>query len=230
MPDPRILDTAADLKARLETERKGVPFLFFRDGEGMQRIVTLDPADDELSVGRDAECDFCFEWDARVSRLHARIERSGGSWAVYDGGLSRNGTFLNGERVSGHRVLKDRDALLFGMTHVRFRDPGPKQSSTVASAHHVAVLRMSPAQRKVLIALCRPYKDRPPFARPASNQDIAAELVIGVESVRTHMRALFATFEIDELPPHEKRGRLVEEAFVCGAVRDSDLEDEPPRR
>jgi DNA-binding CsgD family transcriptional regulator len=222
VPAFRTLDTPADLKRRLEAERDGMPFVFFHDGEGKQHIIALDRVRDSLSVGRDDDCDVRLGWDERVSRLHARLERSGGSWTVYDGGLSRNGTFLNGERVSGPRVLKDGDQLCFGTTEICFRDTSAKQSSTVSTAGF-AGLAVSPAQRKVLIALCRPYKDHSAFAKPASNREIAEELVLSVESVKTHLRALFAKFGLDDLPQNEKRVRLVEQAFVRGLVHDSDL-------
>jgi pSer/pThr/pTyr-binding forkhead associated (FHA) protein len=223
MPDPRFLDTPADLKRRLEAEREGMPFLFFRDGEGKQRIVTLDPASDYVSIGRDTRCDVCLDWDDKVSRLHARLERSGVLWTVYDDGLSRNGTFLNGERVQGHRVLDDRDELRVGTTEISFRDTTPKRSRTVTLVAQRTSPVVSPAQRKVLVALCRPYKQRSGFARPASNREIAAELVLSVDAVKSHLRALFAKFALDDLPQNEKRMRLVEQALHYGLVREHEL-------
>jgi hypothetical protein len=43
--------------------------------------------------------------------------------------------------------------------------------------------------------------------------------------VRTHLRALFALFGLQEVPQGEKRLRLAEEAFRTGVVRESDLGD-----
>jgi len=223
VPDPRFLDTPADLKRRLEAEREGTPFLFFRDGEGKQRIVTLGPARNYVSIGRAAGCDVCLDWDDRVSRLHARLERSGFLWTIHDDGLSRNGTFLNGERVQGHRVLSDRDELRVGTTEIRFRDTTPRRSRTVTLAASRISPVVSPAERKVLVALCRPYKQRSGFARPASNREIAAELVLSVDAVKSHLRALFAKFALDDLPQNEKRMRLVEQAFRHGLVRENEL-------
>lgn len=212
-----------DLKRRLEAEREGVPFVFFRDQEGNQRIITLGPARESLSVGRDDGCDVGLSWDGMVSRLHARFERSGGSWTVYDGGLSRNGTFLNQQRVDGHRVLNDRDQLRFGTTEMCFRDPRPQRSRTVMLSKERAGPTVSVAQKKVLLALCRPYKHHSGFARPASNRDIADELVLSVDAVKSHLRNLFAKFALDDLPQNEKRMRLVEQALQHGLVRDSEL-------
>jgi len=223
VPAPRFMDTPMDLKRRLEAERKGSPFMFFRDGEGNQSIITLDPGRESLSVGRDEGCDIGLSWDGKVSRLHARLERSGGSWTVYDGGLSRNGTFLNQERVHGHRVLNDRDELRFGTTEICFRDPAPQRSRTIILGTEQAAPSVSVAQKKVLLALCRPFKDHSAFARPASNRDIADELFLSIDAVKSHLRNLFAKFELDDLPQNEKRTRLVEQAFQHGLVRDSEL-------
>jgi hypothetical protein len=221
--DQPILDSPADLKQRLEAERDGVPFVHFRDDGGTQHIITLNPAREQLSIGRQEGCEICLGWDAGVSRLHARLEHSGGSWTVYDGGLSRNGTFLNGERVHGHRVLSDCDVLRLGTTEMCFRDPKPQRSRTVLLDADQLAPALSPAQRKVLVALCRPYRHRSSFARPASNKEIAEELVLTVEAVKSHLRALFAKFKLEDLPQNEKRMRLVEQALQQGLVRESEL-------
>jgi ATP/maltotriose-dependent transcriptional regulator MalT len=74
-----------------------------------------------------------------------------------------------------------------------------------------------------LVALCSPYKNDSAFARPASNRDIASELVVSVDAVKTHLRALFAKFALDGLGQNEKRMRLVERALQLGAVRETEL-------
>ena len=40
------------------------------------------------------------DWDSEISRVHAALERIGDDWTVVDDGLSHNGTYLNGERVT----------------------------------------------------------------------------------------------------------------------------------
>jgi hypothetical protein len=56
-----------------------------------------------------------------VSRLHAVIEWTGTYWAVVDDGLSRNGTFVNGERLTGRRRLRSGDVIWIGATEVTYR-------------------------------------------------------------------------------------------------------------
>ena len=86
------------------------------------------------------------------------------------------------------------------------------------------VVQLSPAQRRVLIALCRPFRDDDGFATPASNQQIADELVLSVEAVKTHLRALFERFDVGDLPRQAKRAELVKRAFQLGAISPRDLD------
>jgi hypothetical protein len=79
------------------------------------------------------------------------------------------------------------------------------------------------AQRRVLVALCRPFKHQTSAATPATNPQIAAELHRTVAAVKTHLRALFHAFGIEDLPQQQKRRRLVALAFATGLVSDRDL-------
>jgi hypothetical protein len=67
---------------------------------------------------------------------------------VYDGGLSRNGTFLNGKRVQGHRVLYDSDRLIIGATDLCFRDTTPQQPSIVMAGETLAGPHISRHRRR----------------------------------------------------------------------------------
>jgi len=225
MPPRRIVPNPADLKRQLEAERRGIPFLLFHDAEEEQHLITLAPESDSLSIGRDTECDVCLNWDEQVSRLHALLTRSGGSWTVYDGGLSRNGTFLNAQRVDGHRVLHDGDRLHIGATDIVFRDPSPKQPSTVKAGEKLAELHISRAEKRVLVALCAPYRNNLAFASPASNQAIATRLFLSVEAVKGHLRVLFSKFGLERLPQNEKRARLAADALRLGVVSGSDFRE-----
>jgi hypothetical protein len=104
-----------------------------------------------------------------------------------------------------------------------FRDPAPRRSRTIILGTEQAGPAVSVAQKRVLLALCRPYKDHSAFARPASNRDIADELFLSIDAVKSHLRNLFAKFDLDDLPQNAKRTRLVEQAFQHGLVRDSEL-------
>ena len=134
-----------------------------------------------------------------------------------------NGTFVNGERVTGRRRLRDGDELRFGGTAIVFRAPVARETDGTAAAPPRPAMHLSEAQRRVLVALCRPFKDGSAFATPATNQQIADELFLSVDAVKTHLRALFAEFGVDDLPQNQKRARLVELALRRGHVSQRDL-------
>lgn len=216
--------TPAELRERLAAERRGVPFLLYRDESTGQRIVDLVAERTRLTLGRSPENDVSLEWDDEVSRLHAELERVGEHWLIVDDGVSRNGTFVVGERVNGRRRLQDGDVIRLGGTAIVFRQPGRRVALTTRVSDQIDLAgSVTEAQRRVLVALCRPFKGGATYATPATNPQIAAELVLTVAAVKTHLRTLFKTFGIDELPQQEKRLQLVALAFSTGLVTDRDL-------
>jgi len=215
--------SVSDLKARAEAERAGRPFLLYRDGDDRQQLFFFEPGFAHATVGRRAPADLLLDWDDQVSRLHARFERVQDAWEVVDDGLSSNGTFVNGKRLSGRCRVNDGDTLRFGTTMSTFRSPGRQQSGTADAAEAPAAVSLSSSQRRVLVALCRPYKGRSGFASPATDQQIADELFLSVGAVRTHLRVLYAKLRVDELPRNETRVRLVEQAFSAGLISERDL-------
>jgi DNA-binding NarL/FixJ family response regulator len=82
---------------------------------------------------------------------------------------------------------------------------------------------LTDTQRRVLVALCRPFGESTSFTKPATNQQIASEVFLSVEAVKMHLRALFAKFELTELPQNEKRVRLAECALQFGVVTQREL-------
>jgi pSer/pThr/pTyr-binding forkhead associated (FHA) protein len=220
----RRVASAPELKAQIEAERAGRPFLVYRDGGGEQVIATVAEGSEELWVGRAESADLRLAWDEEVSALHAQVEVVRDECTLVDDGLSRNGSYVNGERVHGRRHLRDGDVLRFGRTEVLYRRPGEgAPEETVIASEAPAAATISPAQKKVLVALCRPYKDGGKFATPATNQEIAAELHLSVDAVKTHMRALFEKLEVGDLPQNQKRVAVAERALNAGAVTQRDL-------
>ena len=214
-----------ELQQRLGADRRGAPYLLFRDDAGGQRILALADQAPQLTIGRAPGCDVCLEWDEGVSRAHARLERLGSdAWMLVDDGLSRNGSIVNGERLRQRRRLADGDVLRFGATCVLYRAPALQAGRTVTMAPSSTEIELSPAQRRVLVALCRPYREAGSFATPASNQQIADELVLSIDAVKTQLRALFEKFDVEPLARDLKRTRLVERAFETGVISRRDLD------
>jgi serine phosphatase RsbU (regulator of sigma subunit) len=82
----------------------------------MAFMSTLDPSgetnrfdlkDGETVIGRHPDCDIVVEVGA-VSRFHAKVVRRGTDFVLEDQG-SRNGTFLNGQLISGGQALREGD-------------------------------------------------------------------------------------------------------------------------
>jgi pSer/pThr/pTyr-binding forkhead associated (FHA) protein len=94
----------------------------FHDGTGKQHAVTLDDEQSPITVGRRDDNHVALAWDHEVSRRHARLLRAPAGWTLVDD-ESRNGSYLNGQRVSEPHPLRDGDVLRFGDTVVLFRAP-----------------------------------------------------------------------------------------------------------
>lgn len=216
--------TAGELKAQIEAERAGVPFLIFRDGSGRHHLYVLDDDREQVTLGRRSSADLALSWDSEVSRLHAELVRKGVEWTLADAGLSLNGSFVNGQPVKGQRRLHDGDAIRVGATVIVFRNPRDQEShATAPSSDLLRVVSLTPAQRRVLVELCRPFKDSAAFVTPPTNEQIAGGLFLSVDAVKKHLRALFEKFGVEHLPQNEKRARLVERAFAGGFISDAEL-------
>jgi pSer/pThr/pTyr-binding forkhead associated (FHA) protein len=211
--------TPQELQARLQAEGLGAPFLVYRSGDGRQRLVTLHPGKSRVTIGRGPSNDVALGWDTEVSRLHAELEKLGGEWTLVDDGLSRNGTWLNGAKVVNRQRLRDGDVIQAGQTLIAVRVPkGGGSRPKVAAGGRAAIPQLTPTQKRVLEALCRPYKETE-FATPATNQAIGEELFLSVDAVKAHLRALFAAFGVEDLPQSQKRSVLAVRAMQLGLVR-----------
>jgi Protein of unknown function (DUF3662)/FHA domain len=73
---------------------------------------------DGVVIGRSRDADVVLD-DPNVSRRHAEVRPSGGSWIVRDLG-STNGVKVNGRRIQGPQSLKTGDAIELGTARVTF--------------------------------------------------------------------------------------------------------------
>jgi hypothetical protein len=86
-------------------------------GPGLREGATIDVAA-PIVVGRDPASGIRLDGDEFASGRHARIDPvADGVW-VEDLG-STNGTFVNGERVTGRQALEPGDVLRVGETELR---------------------------------------------------------------------------------------------------------------
>ena len=75
----------------------------------------LVPIDTEITVGRGGGCALVLADDQYASTVHARVFRRGNDLFV-DDLESRNGTFVNGKRITSTTKVRRGDQLQFGGT------------------------------------------------------------------------------------------------------------------
>jgi FHA domain len=211
----------AELVALERATREGEPFLFTRDGDGTLRFACLQGA--RLVLGRAPGSEIEVAWDPRVSGVHAYLERRGRQWGLQDDGLSRNGTLVNGERLRGQRALRDGDVVQVGDTLLAVHDPQAEDIVATLEAPAVPAPRVSQAQRRVLVSLCRPFAGgralRGPREQPADRRGPRAQPRRGEEPHAGAVRRV----RVEDLPPNEKRTRLAERVLTSGVVRVEEL-------
>jgi pSer/pThr/pTyr-binding forkhead associated (FHA) protein len=218
------VSTPPELRDRLEAEGRGNAFLLYRDGEGRQVIFELEDGRDRVAIGRRTSSDVPLAWDPEVSRIHAALERLGDAWVLSDEGLSHNGSWVNGERVHGRRRLRGGDVLSIGGTLIAYWTPGGASvhEPTRTALQAGMAVAVTPAQRRVLLALCRPLAGGR-YTVPASNRQIAEELVLTVDTVKGALTQLFEAFGLEDVPPNQKRAALALRALEGGVVRRDEL-------
>jgi pSer/pThr/pTyr-binding forkhead associated (FHA) protein/predicted Ser/Thr protein kinase len=97
------------------------PALVFTAGVNQGRRIRVS---DEVVIGRTVSGDGMIDDDSELSRRHARVRReAGGEITIEDLG-SANGTFVNGERVTGVRALNPGDSVRVGSTVLELDAPG----------------------------------------------------------------------------------------------------------
>ena len=212
-------ETGGELKRVIEAERRGLPFVVYRDGGGELGLFPLALETAAITIGRGEAVALRVEWDDLVSSVHAELERIGDQWLISDEGLSRNGTFVNGERLGARRRLENGDAVRVGRSVLVYRDAreiGPGATTTVDDVDQLTPI--TDAQRRVLAALCRPYLQPGAIGGPATNQEVADELHLSVEAVKTHLGMLYKSFGLEALPQNRKRALLAKRALELGLV------------
>jgi len=101
--------------------------------DGQNRFIPLDA--ERISLGRSSAADLPFPDDNGLSRQHLAIERDGDGWALRDLG-SKNGTMLNGAKVTGRIPLKSGDRITAGHLILVYDDASSKAPNPVVVFDH----------------------------------------------------------------------------------------------
>jgi len=183
-------------------------------GQAGRDVVVLD--NDRVTIGRAASNDVVLADDEEVSRLHVVLERLPAGWVVRDLS-SRNGTMVNGERLSADRPLAAGDELRIGSTRCVFRS-GATIEDLAATRGAAPPPALTARERDVLLALFRPALDGEVFTEPASTRDVAAALFVSEAAIKQHLTNLYDKFAITAGSGDRRRVRLANEALRRGAV------------
>lgn len=174
---------------------------------------------ERLTLGTADENDLTITGDTTVSGLHALLERYTSGWALRDLG-SRNGTFVNGERMWVERALRSGDEIRVGRTRLVFRAGAGAQRPETEVVE--AAPELTRREKEVLLTLCKPVLSGDLFTEPASLKEIAKELFVSEAAVKQHLANLYDKFAIYD-DGERKRVKLANEAIRRGAVSIADL-------
>ena len=111
-------------------------------GTALGRRLTLG---DELVIGRGGSGEGTLSDDVELSRRHARVARDARSELSIEDLGSANGTFVNGERVRGRRVLKVGDSVRVGSTTLELTAGGRTPTAMAAQTPPPAPVKRAPA-------------------------------------------------------------------------------------
>lgn len=91
--------------------------------EGKEPNREYDLTDDEILLGRDQSCQIVIDADS-VSRRHARLGLDDDKYVIEDLN-SKNGTYVNDERIEGKVLLRPDDRIEIGTALFRYRSARP---------------------------------------------------------------------------------------------------------
>jgi pSer/pThr/pTyr-binding forkhead associated (FHA) protein len=175
-------------------------------------------------IGRTSECDIQI-FDERVSRQHAKIWERGGVVFIRDL-KSRNGTFVEGERIERCTLLSGKSLRIADITFevtalqstVRSAAFGRLKSTTVKHEIPLGVINtnfagLSDGQRHVLRLL----------VQGASEKEAAATLNLSYHTIHAHVKQIYRQLEV------RSRGELI---ILCLAPPGTTAAtaDEPTRK
>ncbi len=123
-------------------------YLIVETGGGQKRVAIAG----SVTLGRQSGCTVPLD-DSKLSREHTRVYYDGRCYRVEDQN-SRNGTYLNGQRVSEPKMLKPGDQIKIGDTLILFQLDAQDQNLPPDARGEVALRPGSsprnPAQQRIM--------------------------------------------------------------------------------
>ena len=193
------------MQGRVQIEQDGV----------LVRVVDL--TQERTLIGRAEHCDVCLD-DTTVSGDHLEIARHGQALVATDLG-SRNGTLLNGQRLTRSVRLADGDTLALGGCRMRveLRAPAGTRETDLADVSGVV---LTDEELAVVAALVAPFR-RPGAlaARPATRAEIADATHLAERTVTRRLESLAAKLRLVPHQPRERGQLLAQRILELGLDR-----------
>ena len=181
---------------------------------------------ERVTLGKASSNVVALDHDPTVSRLHAIVENHGSAWSIRDVG-SRNGTYVNGDKIESERVLRSGDEVRLGKSRLVFHEVRlagePAEEATIVPDASQLPPRLTRREFDVLLVLCRPLVSSDPFPEPVSVRQMARELFVTEAAVKQHLQNLYDKFAIPA--EGDRRVRLANEALRRGAVTIAQLRE-----
>lgn len=181
--------------------------------------ASLIPLENRMTIGRAPENDITLD-DPESSGIHASLEPLAGGWSVRDLS-SRNGTFVNGERVLTERPLRRGDEIRVGRSRLVYR-PELGKPALDPTATPQRIPDLTRREREVLLALFGGRVPTQVFFEPATTREIATALHVTDAAVKQHLVNLYGKFGLT-LPTERTRARLANEAIRRGIIGLADI-------
>jgi len=141
-----------------------------RSGPTTGKIYPLEAP--EIIIGRDASNGVAIN-DAEISRKHAKLSLHGSAYVIQDLG-STNGSFVNGQRITGSQVLNPGDTVSFGENIVLMYEAAFDPNATIIASSQ-APRTVAPVPRPVPVPTPAPV----PAPAPAPVQAYSGQVPAG---------------------------------------------------
>jgi len=138
------------------------------------RTMDIPVQDGDLTIGR-ADTNALVLPDAWTSSVHAVVRSQGGMHRLIDL-ASRNGVFVNGERLVGSRLLEHGDEVRIGLTQIRFSLPISDVANDDEATRVVPMAMMAqsaPAQVPQAAPTVAPDQPASEVAESESTEDVS---------------------------------------------------------
>jgi pSer/pThr/pTyr-binding forkhead associated (FHA) protein len=118
--DPDIIEIKMIKKVLGALDQDKLPAVVIVSDEFPDKKAFFEEGMEELDVGRDETCSLSLDSNV-ISRRHAVLTVKWGQFVLIDK-KSKNGTFVNGERIQ-EKSVKDGDEIVFGTIKAIFKNP-----------------------------------------------------------------------------------------------------------